>query len=665
MDSKTTAINTIKKLLAVIALPVAAVYSELLFRSLAGLNGSGSLSVPGLLISLTFGFILSYICVLAGGRTGKILCAVFIELIAVWTCITFFMGDTYRSYMSPDMIFGNAGNAVGEFGDVIINAITSGLGTILLFHIPFILFLILLRFADFGKDARLVNAVVAAGLAIICAVPGYLKCSWPASYDSAVRKTGIIPALEMSIKNLLQTSGTGSSHTFSSASSSAAASAEQSTTDEKEQEKAPEYNMLDLTFPETDNEDILALNSYVSGLTPTEKNEYTGMFEGKNLIFITAESFTREVIDEEHTPTLYRMAQSGIVLDDFYQPFWGGSTTTGEYSLMTGLIPTEQNAMQKTTNNNMYMTIFNSLLRQGYTGHAYHDGTSEYYHRDRTHTNLGFEDFTAIGNGMEKAVEYNKYANSDVDMMKFSVPQYENDEPFEVYYMTISGHGTYSFESNPIDSKNKEAVSDMTQYTKTVRAYMAGNLEFEYSLEYLLEELEKAGTLENTVIVIGSDHYPYPLEESYAWGSSEADIVSLYGYSPETQPQRDHNIAIIWSPCLESEEQIVVSEPTYSIDITPTLLNLFGIEYDSRLLPGRDVLSDSDALVIWEDASWLTAKGYYDTTSESFTPTDGAGAADDEYISMVNSIVSDKMAFSAKALSTDYYGYLFGEKTKD
>ena len=107
-----------------------------------------------------------------------------------------------------------------------------------------------------------------------------------------------------------------------------------------EQPKPTEYNKMDIDFEtlianETDSE-IKAMHEYFSSRTPTAKNEYTGMFEGKNLILLTLEGFTNKCIDPVLTPTLYKMASEGFIFENFYNSLWGGSTASGEYAVTSG-----------------------------------------------------------------------------------------------------------------------------------------------------------------------------------------------------------------------------------------------------------------------------------------------------------------------------------------
>ena len=116
----------------------------------------------------------------------------------------------------------------------------------------------------------------------------------------------------------------------------------------------------------------------------------------------------------------------------------------------------------------------------------------------------------------------------------------------------------------------------------------------------------------------------------------------------------------MWCGCLEErEEPIVVSDPVYSLDIVPTLSNLFGVEYDSRLLSGRDVFSDAEPLVLWQNYSWKTDKGYYNSPTGVFTPADGA-VIEDGYIERIKSVVRNKFTFAKGLLAYDFYGLIFG-----
>ncbi len=422
-------------------------------------------------------------------------------------------------------------------------------------------------------------------------------------------------------------------------------------------------NIMDLDFSRVVKPDqAVSLSRYIQSRTPTEKNRYTGMFKEKNLILITAESFARELIDPELTPTLYRMANKGIVFEDFYQPAWGGSTSTGEYSWLTGLAPTDPLTMMLSHDKNLYFTMGNQLQRLGYASHAYHNGSYDYYDRDMTHKNLGYSSYIGVGNGLEEGLTAGEFPHSDKEMIEFTLPQYIDEQPFSVYYMTISGHPAYAFsaEANDMAMKNRD-VAENLPHSFAVNAYIACNLELEYAMESLIRSLEEAGIADDTVIALVPDHYPYGLSPGSAWGSGVDGITELFGYKPEQPWERDHNAAIIWCGALEKlDEPIRVSGPVSSLDILPTLSNLFGLDYDSRLLAGNDVLSDAERLVFWNDCSWVTEKGTYSAHGDVFTPAEGQ-ETDKDYLERIHADVRNKINLSWTIEYCDYYRLLFGD----
>ena len=421
-----------------------------------------------------------------------------------------------------------------------------------------------------------------------------------------------------------------------------------------------EENKLDIDFAaltETDSATYKKIDAYVGSITPSKKNGMTGIFAGKNLIFITAEAFTAEVIDENLTPTLYRLATKGIQFTDFYQPA-GAGTTGGECQNIFGFFPVlGGSSVKRTAEQNNYFTMGNQLNRLGYFGKAYHNGNYTMYDRDRTHNNLGYsEGFMAYGNGMEAFITPT-WPESDYDMLVGTVPDYIDQERFNIYYMSVSGHCNYRFSNNAMSKKHKDRVADL-EGSEAIRAYKAANLELEDAMAYLVERLEEKGIARDTVIVISADHYPYGLDSGGASDFSQMKYLSeLYGEKVENVFQRDHNRLIIWCGCLEEYDPIVVSEPVGSIDILPTLSNLFGTEWDSRLLPGRDVFSDAMPIAILDKNNWKTELGI--CSRGKFKPYSEETELPEDYVKNIKAMVSGKYDYCKSVLNTDYYGHLY------
>lgn len=403
-----------------------------------------------------------------------------------------------------------------------------------------------------------------------------------------------------------------------------------------------QYDFAALAEQET-NEEVKKLHSYFAGLSPEAENEYTGMFQGYNLIMITAEGFSPWAVDEELTPTLYKLTHHGFVFENFYTPLWHTSTSDGEYIACTGLVPDGAHSMRRSSNNDMRFAFGNQFAALGYKTMAYHNNTYTYYDRDKSHPNLGYT-YKAIGNGLK--LPSNVWPRSDYEMMQASLPEYIGDEPFHVYYMTVSGHMEYTFQDNTMANRNRDVVAGLP-YSDHARAYIACNYELEKALTYLLEGLESAGIADHTVIAMYADHYPYGLEKEC--------IDELAGHVVEEQFELYKNHFVLYCPGMK--EKVVVKKYCSSLDVAPTISNLFGLVYDSRLFAGSDIFSDKEGLVIFDNKRFITDRVMYDAARKKAVFLTGDEVTQD-YLDQKLLEVKQKFAMSKGILDYNYYSYL-------
>ncbi len=411
---------------------------------------------------------------------------------------------------------------------------------------------------------------------------------------------------------------------------------------------------FDYLIENAESEEIKDLAMYMQSMTPTNRNEYTGMFEGYNLIFLTAEGFSPYAVDENLTPTLYKLVNSGFVMENYYVPLWQTSTSDGEYINLSGLIPDQQFSMKRSAKNDMAFSLAEFFAKEGVKSYAYHNNSLSYYDRHLSHPNMGYN-FKAckIGNLSEKEwggqvfeMENAGYwPASDLNMMEATIPEYINEDRFHVYYLTVSGHMNYNFSGNRMSSKHKEDVANLP-YSEEGRAYIACNMELDLALEYLIEQLDQAGKLENTVICLSADHYPYGMEI--------ANLEELAGKPLEGSLDIYRNNLILWNSKMET---VKVSKPASCLDLVPTLLNLFGFEYDSRLYAGKDILSTSAPLVVFADRSFITDRVAYNKKAKTTTYAEGF-EEDEEYYQAVKSQVKSLYNYSAGILNNNFYHYV-------
>lgn len=407
---------------------------------------------------------------------------------------------------------------------------------------------------------------------------------------------------------------------------------------------------IDFDVHSSKDKDITTLNEYFKNKEASNKTKYTGMFKGKNLIFILAEGFNEVAVDETRTPTLYKMVNGGFVFNNFYSPVFL-STTGGEFQAVTGLIPTQEilNTWKSKTPKISY-AIGNSFKNENYRVQSYHNWTYKYYKRQKTMPTLGFDNYIGCGNGLEKKMSC-KWLPSDIDLINTTVDNYLGQEGnFAIYYISVSGHSPYNSSDNI--AKKYLTYLESTDYSESVKYYLAAQMELDKMLETLITKLEKYGELENTVIALVGDHYPYTL--------SIDEMNEMSSYEKDDTIEVNRSNFILWNSAMK--EPIQVDKVGSQIDVLPTILNLFGIEYDSRLIVGQDILSDYEGLAIFSNRSWVTDYGFYDSQSKKFTLKAGKKLEDEkEYVKNINNRVANSFSISKLMISEDYYSYILDE----
>lgn len=411
-----------------------------------------------------------------------------------------------------------------------------------------------------------------------------------------------------------------------------------------------EYNKMDIDFntliANEQNGTIKSLHEYFAEEKPTVKNAYTGMFKDKNVILILAESLDKVAIDPVLTPTLYKMTQEGIFFENYYTPTYPAGTADGEYMVEWGLFPiigNDYSLIDMVYNRGPYIlpNVFKSL---GYTTYAYHNYYGYYNYRNKYFSALPW-DVYKFGTDMDLYME--KFHGSDLEMMEKSVGDFVNQDKFFTYYITLSGHGSYDTGSNYIARKNYHLVQNLG-YSSNLKGYLAANIELDRGLEKLEQSLRDSGKLDDTIIMVTSDHTPYYLSGYELNTRSQIDRVNKFG--------RNQGICFLWNSKLP--KPIKVDKYGMNVDLLPTILNLIGYPYDSRLLMGTDLLASGSGIAILSDRSWINEYGSYDNSKGVFYQNDGVQLGE-QYISSINQAIAKKFQVSTTMQYEDYYKYLF------
>lgn len=666
-------------------LPLLLVYLEVVLHLATG-NAMTYFPIY-LLFSLSAGSLLALLPILLPPLAGRILTVLLSFLLTLLFAAELIAKHTLQAYYPLSTLETAAGNRLSDYAGVILPATAAALPLLLVFFLPTLLLWPLFRWGlAQGQPPRRGAAIFAAaavafhllGLAVVHAPwPGDLT---PAklyrsdtNFDDQVEQLGLVTMLRLDVKHMLFPAKAGLDSDFDGLDgldSSGDGSGGDTSAVEEQPVIDTSPNVMDVDLESlaanAPNEDVSWLANYFSSASPTRKNEYTGMFKGYNVIQLVIEGFSGYAIDPELTPTLYKLANEGFVFNNYYTALHYTSTSNGECQTLLGLYPKNGNpiTMKRTgvLGTNAYFSLAQQLGREGYQVLGYH-GNYDMYGRQASHTNLGYT-WKQFGTGLDVDTTSSgeiAWPARDTQVIENSVDDYINsDQPFHVYYLTISGHMPYS--NNRIVQPYLDQVRALP-YSQTTQNYMATVMEVDRALELLLQKLEEAGKLDKTLIIATGDHIPYSnagvLEElsGRTFGSSK-DLEALNESAIDFDVYK--NTLILWSASME--EPVQVDKPCCQVDILPTVSNLLGLEYDSRMLSGRDILSDSEGLVIFTSRSWRSDRGFYNRYTQTFTPAEGVTMTQEEqeqYVSTMKKLVEYKLACTRMIVENDFYNLLF------
>ncbi len=400
----------------------------------------------------------------------------------------------------------------------------------------------------------------------------------------------------------------------------------------------------------TDDEDYQALNEYFTSLSRAHKNEYTGMFEGKNVIFILLESVNDIIVEyPEYYPNFAKILEHSYYFKNNYSPRNACATLNNEFSGMTSVYSVAKVCTGKEyVQNNYFQSVFNIFNKKDYTTFSAHDYTEHYYPRREFHANLGSGEYYGVEDlNIPYSDEYINWANDDeflAEVLKIIQNKRSNGKQFMTWLTTVSSHQPYNTSSIQGDK-----YLEMTKGTKIpddVRRYMSKLKIVDNALGVLINGLESQGILEDTVIVLYGDHYPYGLPTDH--------LNQVLPYDTAEDKNAEKVPFLIYNSELEKK---VFEQYTTYVNILPTVANLMGLDYDPRLMLGNDLLSTSyESLVVFADGSWKNENAYYDASSNKVVHYNEEYTEED--INNITQDVSTKLKVSTKAIETNYYAFI-------
>ena len=360
-------------------------------------------------------------------------------------------------------------------------------------------------------------------------------------------------------------------------------------------------------------EDLAFLdNSYIEELNP--KNKYTGKYKDKNLIIIQLEGMDNWIVNKNDTPTIYKMMNSSINFTKHYSFYnGGGSTFNSEFAINTGYVtPFSYSKNAYTFNKNSFPNSLAHIFKSmDYNVNAFHMNSGEYYSRRVNYKNWGYDSYY----GLKETKDYDDSSYElDRELIlneKFQELMFPEDKKFLDYIITYTGHLPFTNkkgtckrlynediekEMNEIGAIEEPEFVEMTE-EECVRRQ---NAETDYMMSLLLDVLKEKNLIDNTVIVVVTDHYLYTLE----------DQTILERYKNTSNNLINNTPFFIWD---SKAKKTNITEVTTQLNILPTILNLYGIEFNKNNYIAEDALNNKyKGIAFFNDYSWYDGNVYVD-----------------------------------------------------
>lgn len=586
-------------------------------------------------------------------KKNKIIYFLILGLLTIWYAIALIFKKVFNTYFCLSL-FGLSDQAIA-FSQTAIIEILKNIIPLLILFLPFILSFLYSKYFDFSKPNNkksIINLLTILLSIIVLNIITYqtkdkensLYSKFHGLNNNAlnVETIGVLPAFYLDFKDIVM-----NNHKDIEIEIPSIDEDNNQNEEERPNEETYSYNILDIDFDNLvsgeKNKTLLNMHKYLKSDKGTLKNEYTGLFKDKNLIVITAESLNTIGIRADVTPTLYKLATEGFNFTNFYTPI-NLSTIGGEFQNLTGLFANlnDLNKYFRKGTNYFPFGLGTTFKNSGYDVKAYHANDAYFQDRNVYLKNMGFNYFKAKNTGLEKLMDCNKWPQSDEEMLNVTIPEYLNSDKFLTYYVSVSSHMPYSKNGNAIVNKNWSLVKNL-DYSEEAKGYLASVIELDKAVSSLLKSLEENNKLDDTVIAIIPDHYPYSL--------SLNAINELSDYKRDDTIEVNHNTLIIWNT---KTPGVTINKTASQLDFLPTIYNLFDVAYDSRLFMGKDILSSELGLVYFQNKSWVSDKGTYLASQDKFIPKDGV-SVDDEYVDNINKTVANRMRLSKLIIENDYY----------
>lgn len=372
-----------------------------------------------------------------------------------------------------------------------------------------------------------------------------------------------------------------------------------------------------------------------------ETNEYTGLFKDKSLFVIQAESLNNLSISEELTPTLYRMINSSIELTNFDTPLLIGSTSDSEFMANTSFIPEAEgySVCYQYVNNTYPLTLGNLFKDNGYKTNAFHNNYAVFYNRNTTFPNYGYDFFDSYALGIES--ETNDSSVSEqigwIDAEK---------EKFMSFWISYSGHQPYNLNTVGVNKEDVDKIKNLyPDLSDEYVSYLAKCMDFDRAVEQFLNIMEWTNKLDDVVVIIYGDHIAKGI--SFEKGTNYDQV---FNSNVDDDPTISYTPLFIYSNNMEHK---VIDKYCTALDLLPTLMNLWDIDYESKYAFGNDIFNESYRGFCFDaNGNYWNSDFYFNSSNNTITTYNGY--SEDSAREIVNNF-NEKREICKEILKIDYF----------
>lgn len=382
------------------------------------------------------------------------------------------------------------------------------------------------------------------------------------------------------------------------------------------------------------NELTLEINEYFENNQKIlQTNEYTGIFKDKNVIYVLMESIDSWLVTKEVMPTLYKLQNEGLNFVNRYSPtYGGGQTINSEFATHTGLYAINSGkAIYNYSNNTFPYSLANMFKQNGYITTSVHANDGDFYNRRQLHNSLGFEKTYFLKDEKNIPQYYNYF--KDTNLMNDEIFNLMiSDEKFLTYIITYSAHLPYNNSNDKCSDNPYNLAVSGNEELSCIRNLAR---ETDEMLRILIEKLDKNNKLDDTVLVLVTDHYTYGFDEEYVKKIKNTGNNYLLQNTP----------FVIWSKDIEHKK---IEALVDTADILPTIFNMFGIDYNPNYYSGEDILSSNrDNFIYFTNDIFYDGNMFYDN---NYVPIENK-----EYVQKILSKIENKISVNDKLIISDYF----------